>query len=98
MVSSQAQRLLDRFLCVIGSDWGSFISERHPEEKKKAPKCLILSVASDQASTFYKKHFFSQLCLLVGLGSGALLVGPRSAEPFPVCASAGMLDLLSPVC
>lgn len=67
-------------------------------KKKKAPKCLVLSVTSDQVSTFYKKHFFSQLCLLVGLGSGALLVGPRSAEPFPVCASAGMLDLLSLVC
>lgn len=38
MVSSQAQRLLDRFLCVSGSDWGSFISERHPEEKKKGTK------------------------------------------------------------
>lgn len=66
MVSSQAWRLLVRFLCVSGSDWGSFISERHPEEKEMAPKCLFLSVTSDQASTFYKKHFFNQLCFLVG--------------------------------
>lgn len=62
MVSSQAQRLFVRVLCVSGSDWGSFISERHQEGKKKAPKCLFLSMTLGQASMFYKKHFFLASC------------------------------------
>lgn len=41
MVSSQAQKLFVRFLCVSGSDWGSFISKRHQEGKKSGTKVSI---------------------------------------------------------
>lgn len=61
MVSSQALRLFVRFLCVSGSDWGSFISERHQEGKKRH-QSVFLSVTSGQASMFYKKHFFLASC------------------------------------